>query len=226
MILQELLAHVEDAPGVGLLVAIEQLAPSSTSACAIIGSRPAQASTSPRMSAVLPSGCCSSTGVMSFSVSFTLCSARTRKMCGSVPRVTATRLPLRSSILAIVRVLAGDQRGPFRPRIDVDRLDRIAVDLGDQRRRARGRAEVDRAGVEEFQRLVGAERLHPADADAVLGEFLLQQALFLEHHRDRIVGRPVDADFLGLVGGERSRSAAAPASSGREQKRTSGQSTS
>ena len=99
-------------------------------------------------------------------------------------------------------VLARHQRGPFRARIDVDRLDRIAVDLGDQRRRARGRAEIDRAGVEEFQRLVGAERLHPADRDAVLGEFLLEQALLLEHHRDRIVGRPVDADFLRLVGGE------------------------
>ena len=41
-------------------------------------------------------------------------------------------------------VLAGDERGPLRAREHIDRLDRIAVDLGDQRRRTRGRAEVDR----------------------------------------------------------------------------------
>ena len=99
-------------------------------------------------------------------------------------------------------ILAGHQRGPFGARIDIDRLDRIAVDLGDQRRGARARAEIDRAGVEEFQRLVGARRLHPDDADAVLGEFLFQQSLLLEDHRHRIVGRPVDTDFLERVGGE------------------------
>ena len=97
-------------------------------------------------------------------------------------------------------ILGRDQRGPFRARIDIDRLDRIAVDLGDQRRGARGRAEIDRAGVEEFERLVGAGRLHPDDGDAVLGEFLFQQALLLEDHRHRIVGRPVDMDFLQRVG--------------------------
>ncbi len=100
------------------------------------------------------------------------------------------------------RVLAGDERGPFRLRIDIDRLDRIAVDLADQRRCAGRRAEVDRAGVEELQRLVGAERLHPADADAVLGELLFEQAFLLEHHRHRVVGRPVDVDGRGLVGGQ------------------------
>jgi hypothetical protein len=97
------------------------------------------------------------------------------------------------------RVLAGDERGPFRPRIDVDRLDRIAVDLGDERSRASARAKIDRAGVEELERLVGAERLHPADADAVLGEFFLEEAFVLQQHRHRIVGRPVDIDGLGLV---------------------------
>ena len=50
----------------------------------------------------------------------------------------------------------GDQRRPFGARIDVDRLDRIAVDLADQRGGAGGRAEIERAGVEELQRLVGA----------------------------------------------------------------------
>ena len=98
-------------------------------------------------------------------------------------------------------VLAGDERRPLGPRIDVDRLDRIAVDLAHEGGGAGGRAEIDRVGAEEFQRLVRAERLHPADLDAVLGEFLLEQALILEHHRDRVVGRPVDADFARLVGG-------------------------
>ena len=31
-------------------------------------------------------------------------------------------------------VLGGDQRGPFGARIDINRLDRVAVDLGNQRR--------------------------------------------------------------------------------------------
>ena len=133
------------------------------------------------------------------------------------------RDPLALEILDLgdLRILGGDQRGPLRPRIDIDRLDRIAVDLGEQRRRARGRAEVDRAGVEELQRLVGAERLHPADADAVLGEFLFQQALVLEHHGDRVVGRPVDADFLRLVGGE-ARGRQQAGQQGGRQERTSG----
>ena len=178
------------------------LAPSSISACAIIGSRPAQASTSPRISAVLPSACCSSTGVMSFSVRPAPSSARTRKICGSVPRVTATRLPLRSATVAIFGILGRHQRGPFGARIDIDRLDRIAVDPGDQRRGARGRTEIDRSGVEELERLVGTGRLHPDDADAVLGEFLFQQSLLLQDHRHRIVGRPIDVNFLERVGGE------------------------
>jgi hypothetical protein len=100
-------------------------------------------------------------------------------------------------------VFAGHQRGPFGARIDIDRLDRVAVDFGDQRRRARGRSEIDRAGVEEFERLVGTGRLHPDDSNAVLGKFLFQQALLLEDHRHRIVGRPVDANFLERVGGKR-----------------------
>ena len=105
-------------------------------------------------------------------------------------------------------ILGRHQRGPFGTRIDIDRLDRVAVDLGDQRRRARGRAEIDRAGIEEFERLVGTGRLHPDDADAVLGEFLFQQSLLLEDHRDRIIGRPVDMDFLERVGGKCRRRAA------------------
>ena len=52
VLLGELLAHVEHAPGVGLgACGRTACAPPSTSAAAIIGSRPAQASTSPRSSA-------------------------------------------------------------------------------------------------------------------------------------------------------------------------------
>src|ERR1017187_4444736 len=171
------------------------LAPSSISACAIIGSRPAHASTSPRISAVLPSACCSSTGVMSFSLRPASSSARTRKMCGSVPRVTATRLPLRSATVAILESLAVTS-GPFRARKDIDRLDRVAVDLGDQRRGTRGGTEIDRSGVEELERLVGTGRLHPDDADAVLGEFLFEEPLLLQHHRPRIEGGQAEMNFL------------------------------
>jgi len=98
-------------------------------------------------------------------------------------------------------VLGGDQRRPFRPRIDIDRLDRIAVDPGDEGGGAGGRPEIDRSGIEELQRVGRAVGLHPHDLDAVLGEFLLQDALVLEQHGDRVVGRPIDIDFLGVVSG-------------------------
>ena len=164
VILGELLAHVEDAPGVGVGIADRTAcAPSLTSCCAIIGSRPAQASTSPRMSAVPPSACCcTSTGVMSLSVSPAASSARTSEDVRIGAAHHRDLLALEVLDLGDLAVLGGDQRGPFRPRIDVDRLDRIAVDLGDQRRGARGRAEVDRAGVEELQRIAGRDGLHPA----------------------------------------------------------------
>ena len=99
------------------------------------------------------------------------------------------------------RILARYQSCPFRTRIDVDRFDRIAVDLAEESGGARRRAEIDRTGIQEFQRLVGAERLYPAHADAVFGEFLFQKRLLLKHHGDRIIGRPVDADFRRLIGG-------------------------
>jgi hypothetical protein len=47
--------------------------------------------------------------------------------------------------------------------------------------------------------------LHPHDLDAVLGELLLDEALLLEQHRYRVVGRPVDVDLLGIVGGAKLR---------------------
>ena len=111
-------------------------------------------------------------------------------------------------------VLAGHERRPFGAGIDVDRLDRVAVDLADQGGGAGGGAEIDRARIEEFERLVGAERLYPADLDAVLFELLLQEALVLQDEADRVVGGVIDADFLhlrrggggegGKAGGERS----------------------
>ena len=55
-------------------------------------------------------------------------------------------------------------------------------------------------GVEELERLVGTGRLHPDDADAVLGEFLFQQSFLLQDHRHRVVGRPVDMDLPEGVG--------------------------
>jgi hypothetical protein len=93
-------------------------------------------------------------------------------------------------------VLAGDERGPLGARVDVDGLDGVAVDPADERRRAGSRAEVDGAGVEELERLVGAERLDPAHADAVLRKLLLEEALVLQEKPDGIVGGVVDADLL------------------------------
>ena len=62
--------------------------------------------------------------------------------------------------------------------MDSDRLDRVAVDFRNQRRPARGRTEVDRADVEEFQRLVGTRRLQPDDGDAGCGGLPFEQPLF------------------------------------------------
>jgi len=120
-------------------------------------------------------------------------------------------------------VLGGDQRGPFGPRIDVDRLDRIAVDPGDEGGRAGGRSEVDRSGVEELERIGRAVGLHPNNFDAVLGELLLEEAFVLEQHRHRVIGRPVDVDFLGIVGGAELRARQQGERERGGEKRTAGQ---
>jgi hypothetical protein len=67
-----------------------------------------------------------------------------------------------------------------------------------------GRAEIEGAGVEEFQRLVGAERLYPADLDPVLLQGLFEKTLVLEDEADRVVGGKIDLDLLhlGRGGGE------------------------
>jgi hypothetical protein len=92
-------------------------------------------------------------------------------------------------------ILAGDEGRPFRPRVDIDRLDRVAVDPGDQGGGASGGAEVDRGGVEELQGLVRAERLHPSDGNAILLELLLENFLLFQHQADGIVGGEIDPDF-------------------------------
>ena len=162
MSLGKVLADVENAPGVGGRSRKNRTSPFSISAAAIIGSSPAQASTSPRSRAVRPSGCCSRTSLASFSVS----SAPWRRADQEDVRVGAAgdgdALALQVGDLGDARVLAGDERRPFRARIGVDRLDRVAVDPREKGRGARRGAEIDGAGVEELQRLVGAERLHPA----------------------------------------------------------------
>ena len=95
-------------------------------------------------------------------------------------------------------VFAGDQRGPFGARENADGLDRIAVDLADQSGRAGGRANVERTGIEEFERLVGAGRKNPADVDLVLLEFLFEKLLLADDQRERIIGGVIDADFRDL----------------------------
>src|SRR3546814_6393843 len=87
--------------------------------------------------------------------------------------------------------------------IDIDRLDRQPAGTADQGGAAGRRAEVDRTGAQELERLVGAEREHPTDLGAVGGELLFEPALVLQQDGDGIVVGPVDADGLGrLFGGE------------------------
>ena len=202
MVLQELLAHIEDAPGVGVRLAEEQF-------CAVLdlGLRHHRVETGPRIDVAADQRGLA-VGVLQQhrrDVLFGETRAEQRAHQEDV-RIGAARhrdaLALEIGDGGDLGILAGHQRGPFGARIDIDRLDRVAVDPGDQCRRARGRSEIDRAGVEELERLVGAGRLHPDHADAVLGEFLLQQSLLLEDHRHRVVGRPVDPDLLGRVGGK------------------------
>ncbi len=122
------------------------------------------------------------------------------------------------------RVGLGDKRRPFRPGIDADALHRIAIDAGDERSRTGGRAEIQRAGIEKFQRLVGAQRLDPADGDAILLELLLDQAAILDEQADRIVGRVVDADFgqFGCGLGQRRRAGDSKGGGGDGQNRAAG----
>jgi hypothetical protein len=99
------------------------------------------------------------------------------------------------------RILEGDERGPFRLRVDVDGLDRHAVRLAEERGGAGRGAEIDAVAVQEFERLVAAETQHPFDLGAVLRELLLHPAFVAEYETHRAVIGPVDAQRRNLVGG-------------------------
>ena len=75
-------------------------------------------------------------------------------------RVGATRdsdaLTLQIRDCLDIQLFACNQRSPFRLGVDVDRFDRVAIDLCEQRCRTGGRSEVDRARVEKFQRFIRA----------------------------------------------------------------------
>ena len=206
MILGELLAHIEDAPGVGVAVAVEQ-----PRAFVHFVLRHHRVEAGP--------GIDIATDQQVAAVGVLLHEHRRDVLVGEAGgeqrayrenvRIGAAHhgnlLALEVGNLRDFRILRRHQRGPFRPRIDVDRLDRVAVDPGDERGRAGGRTEIDRSGVEELERIGRAVGLHPNDLDAVLGELLLQQAFILEQHRHRVIGRPVDVNFLGIVGGAERR---------------------
>ena len=121
-----------------------------------------------------------------------------RKICGSVPRVHRDALALEVGGLGDAAVLAGHQCRPFRTREYVDRLDRVAVDPGEQSRGPRRGPEIDGAAIKEFQRLVGAQRLGPAHLDALVLQGLFQETLVLEDQAHRVVGCPIEADLLDL----------------------------
>src|SRR5690606_41293243 len=80
-----------------------------------------------------------------------------------------------------------------RPRVGVDRADRRAVRPGQQRRGARGRADVDRVGAQVLVGLVAALREHPLDGTGP--ELLLQPALLLDHEALGVVVGVVEADL-------------------------------
>ena len=206
VILGKLLAHVEDAPGISFAVAIEQPR-------AVVDFVLRHHRVEPRPGVdVAADQEVTAVGVLLNEhrrYIFVGEPGREQRPHREDVRIGAAHhshfLALEIGNLTDAAVLGGDEGGPFRPRIDVYRLDRIAVDPGDERGGAGGRTEIDGASVEKLQRIRRTVGLHPHDLDAVLGEFLLQVAFVLEQHRDRIVGRPVDVDLLGIVGGAHPR---------------------
>ncbi len=200
ILLGECLAHVQDAPGIGGRVAVEE-----RRAALDLGRRHQRIEAGPGIDVAALEGRAAVRMLKEDELHVLL--GQLRLLQGAHEedvRIGAAgdgdALALEVLDLGDARVLAGDEGRPFGPRIDVDRLDRVAVDLADQRRGAGRRAEIERAGIEEFERLVGAERLHPAHRDAVLGELALEDALVLEDEADRVIGGIVDAEFLHLRG--------------------------
>ncbi len=98
------------------------------------------------------------------------------------------------------RILAHHQCCPFRPAVDIHRLDRAAVGPGQHRRQAGRRSEVDAATVQVLQRAVAALAQHPGDFR--LRQGFLQPAKMLEREADRRIVGVVQADFgrCGLGG--------------------------
>ncbi|KAI1690902.1 hypothetical protein Ddc_24618 [Ditylenchus destructor] len=98
------------------------------------------------------------------------------------------------------RIAAHHQRGPFRPGEDVGRAYGVAVGAGQQRGQAGGGADVDAAGVEVLQRAVAAGAQHPAHADVVLGQVLLQPAEAAQHQAGRRVVGVVQPQLFRRAG--------------------------
>src|SRR5665213_842684 len=102
MILEKLLAHIEDAPGVGVGIPVEQ-----PGAVLDLRLRHHRVEPGPGVDIAADQRGLA-VGMLQQHRDDVLfrhagaSSARTRKMCGSVPRVTATRLPLRSATVLIL----------------------------------------------------------------------------------------------------------------------------
>ena len=96
----EILAHVEDAPGVGFGLAVEEHGAALDLGCGHhrVEARPRRPRRPGRGRAGRPDAAAAQAS-RPFRSDPASWRARTRKMCGSVPRVTATRLPLRSATL-------------------------------------------------------------------------------------------------------------------------------
>ena len=205
MILEEFLARVEDSPGIGILVAIEEPGPVLD-----LSLRHHRIESRPRIDVATDERGLAVRMLQQHGHDVLLGQPhRLQRAHQKDVRVGAAchrdALALEIGDLGDRRILARHKRRPLGAGIDVDRLDRVAVDLADEGGGAGRRAQVDRAGAEKFERLVGAERLHPHDGYAILAELLLQELFLLQHHRHRIIGRPVDADLLRLVGGAEPR---------------------
>ncbi len=80
-------------------------------------------------------------------------------------------------------------------RVNVDRLDGVAVQPGEESRRAGRGAEIDGRCVQKLKGLVGPERLNPNDGDALFLEGFLEDFMVLEDKAQRIVRRVIDTNF-------------------------------
>src|SRR5580700_7818194 len=154
ILLEEVIAGVEDAPGIGLLTAIEQPR-------AVLHLRLRHHRIEAGPSVDVPAN---KRGLAVGMLEQHRCNVsfaepdRPQRPHQKDMRIGAARdrhTPALEILNLVDRgVLACDQGGPLRAGIDINRLDRIAVDPADERRGACSGAEVDRSGIEEFERLV------------------------------------------------------------------------